>query len=42
MPHLEESYSFNRDVDYIQHASEHGLYEIRGLGAKRNCRRSTI
>src|SRR5687767_2688252 len=33
---LEESYSFNRDVlDYIQHASEHGLYEIRGLGAKR-------
>lgn len=33
---LEESYSFDRDVlDYIQHASEHGLYEIRGLGAKR-------
>src|SRR5688572_12641711 len=33
---LEESHSFNRDVlDYIQHASEHGLYEIRGMGAKR-------
>src|SRR5215469_4837484 len=33
---LEESYSFNRHVlHYIQHASEHGLYEIRGLGAKR-------
>src|SRR3954468_17241256 len=32
----EESYSFNRHVlDYIQHAAEHGLYEIRGLGAKR-------
>src|SRR6476660_4110646 len=32
----EESYSFNRNVlDYIQHAAEHGLYEIRGLGAKR-------
>jgi methylamine---glutamate N-methyltransferase subunit C len=35
-PRLEESYSFNRHVlDYIQHAAEHGLYEIRGLGAKR-------
>jgi glutamate synthase domain-containing protein 2 len=37
-PHLrnEESYSFNRHViDYIHHAAEHGLYEIRGLGAKR-------
>jgi glutamate synthase domain-containing protein 2 len=34
--HKEESYSFNRHVlDYIQHAAEHGLYEIRGLGAKR-------
>jgi glutamate synthase domain-containing protein 2 len=33
---LEESYSFNRHVlDYIHHAAEHGLYEIRGLGAKR-------
>src|SRR5258708_24620979 len=32
----EESFSFNRHVlDYIQHAAEHGLYEIRGLGAKR-------
>ena len=32
----EESYSFNRHViDYIHHAAEHGLYEIRGLGAKR-------
>src|SRR5436190_16493686 len=32
----EESFSFNRPVlDYIQHAAEHGLYEIRGLGAKR-------
>jgi len=33
---LEESFSFNRQViDYIHHAAEHGLYEIRGLGAKR-------
>lgn len=33
---LEESYSFSSPViDYIQHAAEHGLYEIRGLGAKR-------
>src|SRR5258708_19015138 len=32
----EESFSFNRHVlAYIQHAAEHGLYEIRGLGAKR-------
>src|SRR5690348_4557210 len=32
----EESFSFNRHVlDYIQHAAEHGLYEIRGMGAKR-------
>ena len=22
-------------IDYIQHAAEYGLYEIRGLGAKR-------
>lgn len=33
---LEESYSFNREVlSYIHHAAEYGLYEIRGLGAKR-------
>jgi methylamine---glutamate N-methyltransferase subunit C len=33
---LEESFSFNRHVlDYIQRASATGLYEIRGLGAKR-------
>src|SRR6266404_5902055 len=33
---LEESYSFNLHVlDYIEQAAEHGLYEIRGLGAKR-------
>jgi glutamate synthase domain-containing protein 2 len=32
----EESYSFNHDVQaYIRHASERGLYDIRGLGAKR-------
>src|ERR1700747_2017932 len=32
----EESYSFNRHVlDYIQHAAEHGLYQIRGFGARR-------
>src|SRR5262249_43329436 len=32
----EESYSFNRQtIDYIHRAAEHGLYEIRGLGAKR-------
>ncbi len=34
--HLEESYSFNQNViDYIRRAAETGLYEIRGLGAKR-------
>src|SRR4026209_367220 len=34
---LEESYSFSNPViDYIQHAAEYGLYEIRGLGAKRS------
>src|SRR6266566_8915658 len=34
--HREESFSFNRHVlDYIEQAAEHGLYEIRGLGAKR-------
>ncbi len=33
---LEESHSFNNEViSYIQHAAEYGLYEIRGLGAKR-------
>ncbi len=33
----EESSSFNRHVmDYIHRASETGLYDIRGLGAKRN------
>ena len=32
----EESFSFSNPVmEYIQHAAEHGLYEIRGLGAKR-------
>src|SRR5437660_10088583 len=32
----EESFSYNRNVlDYIEQAAEHGLYEIRGLGAKR-------
>ena len=32
----EESASFDRSViDYIQNAAAHGLYEIRGLGAKR-------
>ncbi len=36
-PTLEESHSFNRHaLAYIQHAAEHGLYEIRGLGAKRS------
>lgn len=33
---LEESQSFNREVlAYIHHAADYGLYEIRGLGAKR-------
>lgn len=32
----EESWGFDRKtLDYIQRASAHGLYEIRGLGAKR-------
>src|SRR6185436_7376264 len=32
----EESYSFNPNVlSYIHQAAERGLYEIRGLGAKR-------
>lgn len=34
---LEESWGFDRKtIDYIQHASASGLYEIRGLGAKRH------
>src|SRR5580704_13886115 len=33
---LEESASFDRQIiHYIQRAAAHGLYEIRGLGAKR-------
>lgn len=33
---LEESVTFDRHVlNYIHQAAEHGLYEIRGLGAKR-------
>src|SRR3954469_25566447 len=33
---VEESYSFNRDViAYIQQAAERGVYDIRGMGAKR-------
>ena len=33
---LEESATFDRHVlNYIQQAAEHGLYDIRGLGAKR-------
>ena len=35
-PALEESRGYNRDIiDYIHGAAAHGLYEIRGLGAKR-------
>lgn len=34
--HREESFTLNRPaLDYIQRAAETGLYEIRGLGAKR-------
>jgi glutamate synthase domain-containing protein 2 len=34
--HLEESFSFDRHaIDYIRRASEFGLYDIRGMGAKR-------
>jgi glutamate synthase domain-containing protein 2 len=34
--HLEESFSFNADAfAYIQEAAERGLYDIRGMGAKR-------
>jgi len=33
---LEESAGYDRRIiDYIQHAAATGLYEIRGLGAKR-------
>src|SRR5258708_24670514 len=33
----EESYSFNRNtIAYIQEAAERGLYDIRGMGAKRH------
>ena len=36
MPRLEESWGYGRGtIDYIQHAAAHGLYEIRGMGAKR-------
>jgi methylamine---glutamate N-methyltransferase subunit C len=36
MPKLEESWGYSRStIDYIQHAAANGLYEIRGLGAKR-------
>jgi hypothetical protein len=35
-PQLEESWGYNRDIiNYIHSAAAHGLYEIRGLGAKR-------
>ena len=35
-PQLEESAGFDRStIDYIQRAAATGLYEIRGLGAKR-------
>src|SRR5215467_3717199 len=34
---LEESYSFNQHaLAYIHRAAEYGLYDIRGLGAKRH------
>ncbi|MET0217328.1 MAG: FMN-binding glutamate synthase family protein, partial [Burkholderiales bacterium] len=32
----EESWGYDRKtIDYIRNAAAHGLYEIRGLGAKR-------
>jgi glutamate synthase domain-containing protein 2 len=35
-PSQEESWGYDRRIiDYIQNAAAHGLYEIRGLGAKR-------
>jgi glutamate synthase domain-containing protein 2 len=34
---LEESATFNRHVlAYIRHAADHGVYDIRGMGAKRS------
>ena len=36
LPGQEESWGYGRStIDYIQRAAAHGLYEIRGLGAKR-------
>lgn len=36
MPDPDESWGYGRStIEYIQHAAAHGLYEIRGLGAKR-------
>ena len=36
LKHLEESSTLNSDaLEYINRAAERGLYEIRGLGAKR-------
>ncbi len=36
-PHLEASAGYDRRIlNYIQNAAAHGLYEIRGLGAKRH------
>src|SRR6266478_10178289 len=36
LKHLEESSTLNSDaLEYIRRAAERGLYEIRGLGAKR-------
>ena len=35
-PQGQESWGYGRStIEYIQHAAAHGLYEIRGLGAKR-------
>ena len=36
-PQLEESAGYNRNIiDYVHRAAATGLYEIRGLGAKRH------
>jgi glutamate synthase domain-containing protein 2 len=36
LKHLEESWTLNTGaLEYVHHAAERGLYEIRGLGAKR-------
>src|SRR6266436_8174933 len=36
LKHLEESWTLNADaLEYVHRAAERGLYEIRGLGAKR-------